>query len=78
MNLFEKLADRAGPLRLRFFVIGGHAVNFHGFQRGTEDADILVSRSDVNSWRKLVPGMGFRLVREQETFLQFGPHDAAE
>lgn len=78
MNLFEELSDKAGPLRLRFLVIGGHAVNFHGFQRGTEDADILISRSDVNAWRELIPGMGFRLVHEQETFLQFRPHDAAE
>jgi hypothetical protein len=78
MNLFEKLADKAAPMRLRFLVIGGHAVNFHGFQRGTEDADILISRPDVNPWRELIPGMGFRLVHEQETFLQFGPYDAAE
>lgn len=78
MNLFEKLSAKAGPLRLRFLVIGGHAVNFHGFQRGTEDADILICRTDTETWRELIPGMGFRLVHEQETFLQFGSIDAAE
>lgn len=78
MNLFEKLAANAALLRLRFLVIGGHAVNFHGFQRGTEDADILICRSDADAWRKLIPEMGFRLVHEQETFLQFGSLDSAE
>lgn len=78
MNLFEKLAANADLLRLRFLVIGGHAVNFHGFQRGTEDADILICRSDADIWRKLIPKMSFRLVHEQETFLQFESLDAAE
>lgn len=29
-------------------IIGGHAVNFHGYIRATEDVDIIFRRSEVN------------------------------
>lgn len=31
--------------RVPFVIIGGHAVNFHGFGRATEDADVIWLRS---------------------------------
>lgn len=31
--------------RIPFLIIGGHAVSFHGYVRGTEDADILWDRT---------------------------------
>ncbi len=36
-----------------FVVIGGHAVNFHGFIRATEDFDILFLRTDESEKRLL-------------------------
>lgn len=41
MELFEVLARHEVP----FVVIGGHAVNFHGYIRATEDHDIVFLRS---------------------------------
>jgi hypothetical protein len=40
-QLFEVLTRHGVP----FVVVGGHAVNFHGFIRGTEDTDVLWIRS---------------------------------
>jgi hypothetical protein len=40
-RLFEVLARHGVP----FLVIGGHAVSFHGYVRGTEDTDIVWMRS---------------------------------
>ena len=40
-NVFQLLA-RAG---VRFVIIGGHAVNFHGYVRTTEDADLVFERT---------------------------------
>ncbi len=41
-NVFEKFAE----YQLRYLVIGGIAVNFHGFARATSDLDILMVLSD--------------------------------
>lgn len=41
LRLFEVLTRHGVP----FVVIGGHAVNFHGVLRATEDTDILWMRS---------------------------------
>jgi predicted nucleotidyltransferase len=37
--------------KVRFLVIGGHAVIHHGFLRPTKDLDCFVDRSDVNVGR---------------------------
>lgn len=34
---------------VRFLVIGGHAVSFHGYPRFTKDLDIWIERSDANA-----------------------------
>jgi hypothetical protein len=34
--------------RVRYLVIGGYAVAFHGHPRATDDVDVLVERSEVN------------------------------
>jgi len=69
VSLFEQLNRAAAGLR--FLVIGGHAVIEHGFQRGTEDADILVSRDDRVAWTKIVTDLGYKLIRDGGAFMQF-------
>lgn len=44
LSVFQLLA-RAG---VQFVIIGGHAVNFHGHVRGTEDADLIFERSPAS------------------------------
>jgi hypothetical protein len=44
LNVFQHLA-RAG---VRFVIIGGHAVAFHGYVRTTEDADVIFERSPAS------------------------------
>jgi len=73
MSLFAQLNQHAAQRGLRFLVIGGHAVIEHGFQRGTEDADILVSKEHRAAWLELVPALGYRLLHDGGTFLQFEP-----
>ncbi len=34
--------------RVRFLVIGGYAVAFHGLPRATDDVDVLIDRSEAN------------------------------
>jgi hypothetical protein len=47
--LFDVLTRHGVP----FVVVGGHAVNFHGFIRGTEDTDVLWIRSPAAEARLL-------------------------
>ena len=42
-RLFDVLTRHGVP----FVVVGGHAVNFHGFVRATEDTDVLWIRSSA-------------------------------
>jgi len=46
---FELLAAADIP----FVIVGGHAVNFHGYIRTTEDADVIVARSEPINERLL-------------------------
>ncbi len=43
ITIFETLRRCGVP----FVIVGGHAVNFHGFNRNTEDADVVWLRSDA-------------------------------
>ena len=61
MSLFRQLNEAAARHGLRFLVIGGHAVIEHGYQRGTEDADILVCKDDRERWRQIVQQLGYKL-----------------
>ncbi|MBI3878315.1 MAG: nucleotidyltransferase family protein [Verrucomicrobia bacterium] len=70
VNLLHHKATGAG---LAYLVIGGHAVNYYCEPRATLDVDFLVRRDDQSGWRALLQSEGFKLLHEQETFLQFSP-----
>jgi hypothetical protein len=40
-----ELAELLAKFNVQFVIIGGHAVNFHGFTRATEDIDIIIQRT---------------------------------
>ena len=63
---------------MRFLVIGGHAVIEHGFRRGTEDADILISRNDRDAWTKIVTDLGYKMIRDGGAFMQFESPEPAQ
>ena len=44
LNIFQLLARAGVP----FVIIGGHAVNFHGHVRATEDTDLIFERSPAS------------------------------
>lgn len=73
MSSFTRILNAAGEAGLRCLVIGGHAVNAHGFSRPTYDLDFLVERSRLSEWRALLTGLGYREFHDGQTFLQFEP-----
>jgi hypothetical protein len=42
MNLYRNLFSKLNQAKIEYLVVGGVAVNLHGFRRFTGDLDILV------------------------------------
>jgi hypothetical protein len=77
MSVFAQLNEQAARRGLSFLVVGGHAVIEHGFQRATEDVDILVSKDDRESWCQALTSLGYRVFHDGESFVQFEASDPA-
>ena len=71
MSLLATIVNEANSKGLRFLVIGGHAVNAHGFSRFTKDIDLLVRREDDEAWETFLVTHGFILHRRESAFTQF-------
>ena len=71
MNDLVTIAARADNLQLPFLLAGGHAVIVHGYARSTFDLDLMVRQEDRARWLELIQGLGYSLLREGPTFLQF-------
>ena len=48
MNLFEKVFKALNKARIKYLVVGGVAVNLHGYMRFTGDLDILLLLEEKN------------------------------
>ncbi|MDB6015733.1 MAG: hypothetical protein JWR19_222 [Pedosphaera sp.] len=55
----------------RFLVIGGYAVNAHGYSRQTVDLDIMIEKSQADFWKKLLLDQGYSIFGERDAFVQF-------
>ena len=70
MELYRRLKAAAQRRGLRFVLVGGHAVNLHGYARSTTDLDILVCKDDREVWLSAAAELGDALSRDGLTFLQ--------
>jgi len=70
MELYRRLKAAAQRRGLRFILVGGHAVNLHGYARSTTDLDILVCKDDREAWLSAAAELGYALSRDGLTFLQ--------
>lgn len=71
MKLVELLRDLSNRPDRPFLLIGGHAVNLWGYSRQTHDVDLLIPRRQIAEWKTELQTMGYVLVCEEGTFLQF-------
>ena len=76
MSALATIASCAREKGLSFLVAGGHAVIAHGHPRNTFDIDLIIRRTDRDSWTDLTRALGYSLHREGPTFLQFDPPNA--
>jgi hypothetical protein len=73
MGILEILNAGCNPPATDFLVIGGYAVNAHGYPRLTFDLDILISKEQGAYWKNLMLQNGYKIFSEHENFLQFAP-----
>ena len=73
MGLFQQINEEAQKRNLQFVVIGGLAVNFHGYSRDTADLDLLIWQDARQQWLALLAELGFSIHGEREVFVQLSP-----
>ena len=71
MNIFSTLAEKAREANLDFLIIGGHAINSHGYLRTTLDVDVLITESQLPAWKELLAELGYVWGHESPAFVQF-------
>jgi hypothetical protein len=72
------IAERAARKNLPVLVAGGLAVEVHGYQRKTFDADLVTRLADRDAWLEMMQQMGYSVFREGPVFLQMNPPDESE
>jgi hypothetical protein len=72
-EIFEAFVDAANAQGRPFILIGGHAINAHGYERTTLDFDFLVLGSDQADWKKIMASIGYTPIHETAAFIQFAP-----
>lgn len=78
MKEIAAIAERAAAKNLSVLVAGGLAVEVHGYQRKTFDADLVIRRADRDAWLELMHKLGFSVFREGPVFLQMNPPDESD
>ncbi len=72
-DIFQLIKLSAHAKRLDFLLIGGHAVNAHGYTRTTLDVDLLARDSQRAEWKKFLAEKGYQLIHETTVFAQYDP-----
>lgn len=73
MGLFEQIRSESTKRGLSFLVIGGLAVNLHGYSRETADLDLLIRRDDREGWLRFFFELGYSVSQDRRVFLQLTP-----
>ncbi len=73
MGLFQAIDSEARKHHLHFLVIGGLAVNFHGYSRDTADLDLLIHHDAREKWLSLLAQLGYAMHRDGNAFIQLSP-----
>ncbi len=76
MSLFQQLNEEAQRGQLQFLVIGGLAVNFHGFPRDTADLDLLIRQDAREPWLSFFFNLGYAIYQDKRVFVQLSPPKA--
>lgn len=77
MDIFESVGNLSEQLGLPVLLIGGHAVNFYGYNRTTLDVDFLIAVDSFPAWRAGFESIGYRWIGQTENFVRLEAPDSA-
>lgn len=70
-TVFRIISDEFSRHKIDFAVIGGFALSVAGYQRATEDIDLLIARRDLSAVKKIMSSVGFELLYESKDVATF-------
>jgi Nucleotidyl transferase AbiEii toxin, Type IV TA system len=73
MGLFQQINLEAKRRELQFLVIGGLAVNLHGYSRDTADLDLLVLQTAREQWLRVFFELRYTIYEDKDVFIQLSP-----
>lgn len=76
MDIFASVGQLSEQLGLPVLMIGGHAVNFYGYNRTTLDVDFLIAVDHLPAWRVGFESIGYKWIGQTENFVRLEPGDA--
>jgi predicted nucleotidyltransferase len=76
MGFFQTTNVEARNRGLQFLVIGGLAVNFHGYSRDTADLDLLIQSDSREKWLSLFSELDYSVYADKGAFIQLSPPKA--
>jgi len=75
-QVFEVVSERLPEAGIDFLMIGGHAVNYYGYVRATQDIDFMVAASDEQTLRDVMSKAGFTNIASHENVIFFSRPDS--
>ena len=73
MGFLQRVNLEAAKRELRYLVIGGLAVNVHGYSRDTGDLDLLIEHESRSRWLDLFRQLGYQVFQDKDVFVQLSP-----
>ena len=77
MKFFETIDAETRKRNLQFLVIGGLAVNLHGYSRDTADLDLLICADQREQWLDLFLQLGYVIYKDGGNFIQLSSQEHA-
>ena len=74
-ELFKMLSVEFERDRIQFLLIGGYAVNAHGYSRTTRDVDVMIVSSDFDKAKQVVQRCGYRQYVHKDLCARFVDHE---
>ena len=56
---FKEFIELLNVHKVKYLVIGGYAVNFHGYPRYTKDIDFWIYKDNISNLLKAIAAFGF-------------------
>lgn len=70
-NLFSALLKLSAESKRPFILVGGNAINAHGYLRTTYDVDVAVTDDDAAFWRESLEAMGYQMFFGTDAFQRY-------